>query len=406
MSSHSVLEMKHKIENEIELINKAKQLIEAVLAEKVILKKNNGLVQSWRMRTKSLIKKRQEQQSDNEITIERLNNMKWPPMAYKVKTKRGAEILLERYQAALDQIQQAELALENLSAVNRSEIVGQLEIRWKLIIKNQQAVQEYLGQISSSDIQSDLNRLNELAPVFELSQEESGLHISVNVSNVRTILKRFESNENDISNPFNGLSNWIDEYATDESFLPADEWTDQVVNDLQNYLDKHNFSLHSEIEPFKTKWLSRVGKLRGKEILPNSVASEMLMYATDEYDNTIANVGQINDLANEYDLLPIELKKESNDATKRLINVVIELSNITIYFGRQTQQTARFKMATNQLLQIENKGLLASTNACDQFVSASNILTKWFDEKWYQFGGNPEGDTAYGGKGNAYVFKL
>ncbi|MBS0936601.1 hypothetical protein JK214_07160 [Lactiplantibacillus plantarum] len=398
--------MKHKIENEIELINKAKQLIEAVLAEKVILKKNNGLVQSWRMRTKSLIKKRQEQQSDNEITIERLNNMKWPPMAYKVKTKRGAEILLERYQAALDQIQQAELALENLSAVNRSEIVGQLEIRWKLIIKNQQAVQEYLGQISSSDIQSDLNRLNELAPVFELSQEESGLHISVNVSNVRTILKRFESNENDISNPFNGLSNWIDEYATDESFLPADEWTDQVVNDLQNYLDKHNFSLHSEIEPFKTKWLSRVGKLRGKEILPNSVASEMLMYATDEYDNTIANVGQINDLANEYDLLPIELKKESNDATKRLINVVIELSNITIYFGRQTQQTARFKMATNQLLQIENKGLLASTNACDQFVSASNILTKWFDEKWYQFGGNPEGDTAYGGKGNAYVFKL
>lgn len=398
--------MKHRIENEIEFINKAKQLIESVLVEKRIRKQNNGLVQSWRMRIKSLMKKRLIKQAENEATVQRLNNLKWPPMAYRIKTNRGAEILLERYQMAVEQIQQVELDLEELTITNRSEIAGQLETRLQEITNNQQAIREYMDDQHSDDKQGVLNRLNAIAPVFEIKRDENGSLISINQTEVRSILRQFESVENDISNPFNGLSNWIDEYAADDSFLPADEWTNQVVADLQQYLDKNGLSTSSERPLFKTKRLSRVEKLKSKDILPESVLSEMLMYATDEYDNTIANVAQINDLANEYDLLPIELKKETNDATKRLINVVIELSNITIYFGRQTQQTARFKMATNQLLQIENKGILAATNACDQFVSASNILTKWFDEKWYQFGGNPEGDTAYGGKGNAYVFKL
>lgn len=398
--------MKHKIENEIELINKAKQLIESVLAEKRTRKQNNSLVQSWRMRIKSLMKKRLIKQVENEATVQRLNNLKWPPMAYRIKTKRGAEILLERYQMAIEQIQQVELDLEELTITNRSEIAGQLETRLQELINNQQAVREYMDDQNSDDKQGALNRLNAIAPVFEIKRDDNGSLISINQTEVRSILRQFESAENDISNPFNGLSNWIDEYAADDSFLPADEWTDRVVTDLQQYLDKNGLSTISGNTLFKTKRLSRVEKLKSKDILPESVVSEMLMYATDEYDNTIANVAQINDLANEYDLLPIELKKEANDATKRLINVVIELSNITIYFGRQTQQTTRFKMATNQLLQIESKGILAATNACEQFVSASNILTKWFDEKWYQFGGTPEGDTAYGGKGNAYVFKL
>lgn len=398
--------MKHKIENEIELINKAKQFIESVLAEKKIRKQNNRWVQSWRMRIKFLMKKRLIKQVENEATVQRLNNLKWPPMAYRIRTKRGAEILLERYQMAIEQIQQVGLDLEELTITNRSEIAGQLETRLQELINNQQAVREYMDDQHFDDKQGALNRLNAIAPVFEIKRDESGSLISINQTEVRSILRQFESAENEITNPFNGLSNWIDEYAADGSFLPADEWTGRVVADLQRYLDQNELASTSETPPFKTKRLSRVGKLRGKDILPESVVNEMSMYATGEYENTIANVAQINDLANEYDLLPIELKKEVNDATKRLINVAIELSNITIYFGRQTQQTERFKIATNTLLQIENKGILASTNACEEFVSTSNILIKWFDERWYQFGGTPEGDTAYGGKGNAYVFKL
>lgn len=406
MSSHSVLEIKHRIENEIELINRAKSLIEFVLAEKGVRKQNNRIVQSWRMRTKSLIKKRLEQQNEMELAGEQLNSLKWPPMAYRIRTKRGAEILLERYQSALDQIQQAELELENMKAKNLGEVNGQLETRWQEIQIQQQAVQEYMDDNESSKVQSELNRLNGIAPVFKLNNGDGGDYVSVDASSVREVLKRFEANENDISNPFSGLSNWIEDYASDESYLPADEWTDQVVSDLQNYLNRNKLSSEPETSVFKTKRLSRVSKIRVSEILPESVASEMLMYATDEYDNTLANVQQINDLANEYDLITIMLKKEEKDATKRLINVAIELSNITICFGRQTQQTARFKAATNQLLQIENKGIVAATNSTEQFVAAANVLTKWFDEKWYQFGGSPEGDTAYGGKGNAYVFKL
>lgn len=398
--------MKHRIENEIEFINKAKQLIESVLTEKIIRKQNNELVLSWRMRITSLMKKRLIKQAENDATVQRLNNLKWPPMAYRIKTKRGAEILLERYQMAVEQIHQVELELEELTVTNHSEIVGQLETRLQEITNNQQAVREYIDDQYFDDKQGALNRLNAIAPVFEIKRDDNGSLISINQTEVRSILRQFESAENDISNPFNGLSNWIDEYAEDDSFLPADEWTGRVVADLQRYLDQNELSTTSKNHPFKTKRLSRVGKLKGKDILPEYAVNEMLMYATNEYDNTLANIAQINDLANEYDLLTIELKKEANEATKRLINVAIELSNITIYFGRQTQQTVRFKVATNQLLQIENKGIVATTNACEEFVSASNNLTKWFDEKWYQFGGTPEGDTAYGGKGNAYVFKL
>lgn len=334
MSSHSVLEIKHRIENEIELINRAKSLIEFVLAEKWVRKQNNRIVQSWRMRTKSLIKKRLEQQNEMELAGEQLNSLKWPPMAYRIRTKRGAEILLERYQSALDQIQQAELELENMKAKNLGEVNGQLETRWQEIQIQQQAVQEYMDDNGSSKVQSELNRLNGIAPVFKLNNGDGGDYVSVDASSVREVLKRFEANENDISNPFSGLSNWIEDYASDESYLPADEWTNQVVSDLQNYLNRNKLSSEPETSVFKTKRLSRVSKIRVSEILPESVASEMLMYATDEYDNTLANVQQINDLANEYDLITIMLKKEEKDATKRLINVAIELSNITIYFGR------------------------------------------------------------------------
>ena len=52
-----------------------------------------------------------------------------------------------------------------------------------------------------------------------------------------------------------------------------------------------------------------------------------------------------------------------------------------------------------------DKGYIALSNAFDEFEHDISILENWISSSWYQFGGTPENDTAYNGRGNIHRWK-
>lgn len=138
-------------------------------------------------------------------------------------------------------------------------------------------------------------------------------------------------------------------------------------------------------------------QIRKKAKIPNDVIEELQSYRTGKYTNTIENAERINELAEKYNLLKLQVRKNTDKQSVREINSKIrELKAIQNSFGNErNSKTGNTKIeafinATNAFLAHTHNQQKTFDRYYDEFNETAQCLKDWINRSWWQFGGQPE----------------
>ena len=138
-----------------------------------------------------------------------------------------------------------------------------------------------------------------------------------------------------------------------------------------------------------------------KATLPQAVAEELLSYTHGKYTYTVRHADRINSYHRRYGTLPLavdtthaSVADDEVSALSAALNGVLAESEAFSKRGQGNSrhgQTVihRFKAARNRLVQARTAQNIALTNAIQEFVSATIAMRRWYNESWYQAGGQP-----------------
>ena len=159
---------------------------------------------------------------------------------------------------------------------------------------------------------------------------------------------------------------------------------------------------HSKVAVAVTSRLSRpIVHVEEKATLPQAVAEELLSYTHGKYTYTLKHADEINSYHRRYGTLPLavdtthaSVADDEVSALSAALNGVLAESEAFSKRGQGNSrhgQTVihRFKAARNRLVQARTAQSIALTNAIQEFVSATIAMRRWYNESWYQAGGQP-----------------
>ena len=159
---------------------------------------------------------------------------------------------------------------------------------------------------------------------------------------------------------------------------------------------------HSKVAVAVTSRLSRpIVHVEEKATLPQAVAEELLSYTHGKYTYTLKHADKINSYHRRYGTLPLavdtthaSVADDEVSALSAALNGVLAESEAFSKRGQGNSrhgQTVihRFKAARNRLVQARTAQNIALTNAIQEFVSATIAMRRWYNESWYQAGGQP-----------------
>lgn len=159
---------------------------------------------------------------------------------------------------------------------------------------------------------------------------------------------------------------------------------------------------HSKVTVAVTSRLSRpIVHVEEKATLPQAVAEELLSYTHGKYTYTLKHADEINSYHRRYGTLPLavdtthaSVADDEVSALSAALNGVLAESEAFSKRGQGNSrhgQTVihRFKAARNRLVQARTAQNIALTNAIQEFVSATIAMRRWYNESWYQAGGQP-----------------
>lgn len=150
-----------------------------------------------------------------------------------------------------------------------------------------------------------------------------------------------------------------------------------------------------------------------EDVLPSPVADELLEYAKGAYPNTISNAERINQIADRYDTLHIELDNQTSDVDYNpvltALDNLFEASNafgsqdhsatgqgVIKAFKSQIKATYDAVVAVTRVEDLaENKQLLDNMkSAFSELDASSTTLQEWLSTAFWQYGGKGDGDMS------------
>lgn len=157
------------------------------------------------------------------------------------------------------------------------------------------------------------------------------------------------------------------------------------------------------------------------EEIPAEISSELESYQKGSYDNTIAHVNRINEIAEKYGTLSLEVNTNKNvDNLSELTSLLKQLSSFAQALFREDANSKHGIKVVKQLIETSsyfgnktNYQAKTFNQAYDAFILACDDLENWINSNWYQAGGVPNnhkksfpGDVeTYKKPGPKHVFK-
>lgn len=143
--------------------------------------------------------------------------------------------------------------------------------------------------------------------------------------------------------------------------------------------------------------------------IPEEVIEELQNYRSGKYELTMQNADRINELAEKYNLLKIEIIPQKEKTSTRAINQKIrELISVQNAFGSErNSRTGQAKIkvfveATRNFLRHTRNQQVVFEASYHEFMNAAKDLKDWINRSWWQFGGQPENHHSAGaGDGSA-----
>lgn len=149
--------------------------------------------------------------------------------------------------------------------------------------------------------------------------------------------------------------------------------------------------------------------LSGNKI-PEEVVEELQSYRSGKYELTMQNADRINELAERYNLLSINIVNQKEKASTRIINQKIrELISVQNSFGSEhNSRTGQAKIkafveATRNFLRHTRNQQAVFEASYHEFMNAAKDLENWINRAWWQFGGQPENHHGAGAGDNSKV---
>lgn len=150
-----------------------------------------------------------------------------------------------------------------------------------------------------------------------------------------------------------------------------------------------------------------------EDVLPSPVADELLEYAKGAYPNTISNAERINQIADRYDTLHIELDNQTSDVDYNPVLTALDnLFEASNAFGSQDHSAtgqgvikafkSQIKATYDAVVAVtraedlaENKQLLDNMkSAFSELDASSTTLQEWLATAFWQYGGKGDGDVS------------
>lgn len=150
-----------------------------------------------------------------------------------------------------------------------------------------------------------------------------------------------------------------------------------------------------------------------EDVLPSPVAEELMGYAKGAYPNTISNAERINQIADRYDTLHIELDNQTSDVDYTPVLTALDnLFEASNAFGSQDHSAtgqgvikafkSQIKATYDAVVAVtraedlaENKQLLDNMkSAFSELDASSTTLQEWLATAFWQYGGKGDGDMS------------
>ncbi|MGO3360435.1 MAG: hypothetical protein ACTILZ_06415 [Leuconostoc mesenteroides] len=150
-----------------------------------------------------------------------------------------------------------------------------------------------------------------------------------------------------------------------------------------------------------------------EDVLPSPVAEELMAYAKGAYPNTISNAERINQIADRYDTLHIELDNQTSDVDYNPVLTALDnLFEASNAFGSQDHSAtgqgvikafkSQIKATYDAVVAVtraedlaENKQLLDNMkSAFSELDASSTTLQEWLATAFWQYGGKGDGDMS------------
>lgn len=150
-----------------------------------------------------------------------------------------------------------------------------------------------------------------------------------------------------------------------------------------------------------------------EDVLPSLVADELLEYAKGAYPNTMANAERINQIADRYDTLHIELDNQTSDVDYTPVLTALDnLFEASNAFGSQDHSAtgqgvikafkSQIKATYDAVVAVtraedlaDNKQLLDNMkSAFSELNASSTTLQEWLATAFWQYGGKGDGDIS------------
>lgn len=148
-------------------------------------------------------------------------------------------------------------------------------------------------------------------------------------------------------------------------------------------------------------------KMVAKKRIPEEIVQEIQNYRKGKFSWTVKNAGRINEIAQEYGLLGIDVTQNNEKQSTRKINRKIrELMAVQDSFGSERNSRTgqskikEFVTATRELLQHSHNQQRVFEGYYEEFLSTAQGLEDWINRSWWQFGGQPENHHG-AGKGDS-----
>lgn len=456
------------IEQELQLIDEIKLLAEEQRNLKVQRRKNNVAVRAWRINIMRRVERVQEQVT-GVLTEDEYNyiNQKISALNEQIEGI-GAMLYNNEHRAVADAREYArksqelqEIFEQNSSLDNtalkmvsqrlldrantvRKTITAQKKIIKKIEKENEELKDENeykTAQISlyraeARDYVEKINQItnglipNEKMASFDEKEEEI---YQYNAEDIADYWAGEIARNNDMirdlpSYLYDEMSDWLQDNP--ENTKDAESIYQKILSEINSLISQagevpekpeieyEEMQRIPEIEPQKIRVNDLIlEKLPPEAVItgntiPQDVIEEIESYRAGKYDWTIANANRINELANTYNLLSLNVVPDLEKQSVREINAKIrELIEIQNSFGSErnsrTGQTKikEFVAGTRALLQHTRNQIKTFDRYYDEFLASAENLKSWINRSWWQFGGQPENHHKGGKNDSSQITK-
>lgn len=200
------------------------------------------------------------------------------------------------------------------------------------------------------------------------------------------------------------LNNQLDKQKSELFYADWQGYTYKAQVDCRLHFNKLNKLLYEDYEE-----------------IPAKISAELESYQKGSYDNTIEHVNRINEIAEKYGTLSLEIENnKSVDSLSELTSLLKQLSAFAQALFREDANSKHGIKVVKQLIETStyfgsktNYQAKTFNQAYDAFILACDDLENWINSNWYQAGGVPNnhkksfpGDVeTYKKPGPKHVFK-